>query len=89
MDVAEQILEAFEIFAPEDVVIREQIFDGVAETFDADAKFVPRGGTVGALRAGVKIAGFVDALDGEALSGKARRRNEPNTGAELLFEAGP
>jgi hypothetical protein len=89
MDVAEQILEAFEIFAPEDVVIWEEIFDGIAEALDADAQFMPGGGTVGALCAGVEIAGFVDAFDGEALRGEARWRDEANAAAELLFEARP
>ena len=70
-------------------MIREQIFDGVPEALDADAKLVPRLGIVGALRAGVKVAGFVDAFDGEALRGEARCGNETNAAAELLLEAGP
>ena len=52
-------------------MVREEVFDGVAEALDADAEFVPRGGIVGALRAGVEIAGFVDTFDGEALRGEA------------------
>jgi hypothetical protein len=89
VNVAEQILEAFEIFAPEDVVIREKIFDGVAETLDTDAELVPRRGSVGALRAGVELAGFVDALDGEALRREARRWHKARAAAELLLEARP
>ena len=70
-------------------MIREQIFDGVPEALDADAKLVPRLGIVGALRAGVEVAGFVDAFDGEALGGQARRRNQANAAAKLLLEASP
>ncbi len=46
-------------------------------------------GIVGALRAGVEVAGFVDAFDGEALRGEARRWNEASAAAELFFEARP
>jgi hypothetical protein len=70
-------------------VIGQQVFDGVSEALNADAKLVPGRRTVGALRAGVKVAGFVDALDGEALRGEARRRDEANAASELLFEARP
>ena|ERR1700723_1755426 len=89
MDVAEQILEALEIFAPENVVIREEIFNGVTEALDADAKLMPHLGIVGALRAGVELASFVDALDGEALRGEARLWNEARAAAELLLETRP
>ena len=89
VNIAEEILEALKIFDPEDGVIRQKIFNGVAETFDADAQLVPRFGVVGALCAGVEVARFVDAFDGEALRGEARRRNEADAAAELLFETRP
>ena len=70
-------------------MVREQVFDRVTEALDADAEFVPRGGAVGALRAGVQVACFVDALDREALRGEARRRNEANAAPEFFLEARP
>jgi hypothetical protein len=89
VNFAEEILEALEILAPEDVVIRKEIFDGIAEALDADAEFVPSGGIVRTLRSGVQFAGFVDAFDGEALCREARWRNEADAAAELLLEARP
>jgi hypothetical protein len=41
------------------------------------------------LGAGVELAGFVDALDGEALRREARLWNEASAMAELLLEARP
>ena len=61
-------------------MVREQVFDRVTEALDADAEFVPRGGAVGALRAGVQVACFVDALDREAL------RGEREVAVELALE---
>ena len=41
MDVAEEILEAFQIVAPGCGVFREQAFEGVTESFQTDAELVP------------------------------------------------
>jgi len=51
VDVAEEILHAFQIRGPSDVALGQKIFDDVTKMFYADAERVPRFWPLGAQRA--------------------------------------
>ena len=81
MDVAEEVLEALEIFAPGGGVFGEQAFEGVAKSFQADTELVPGFGLFAAQGAVVQLSGFFEALEGEAFSGEASHRDEADAAA--------
>jgi hypothetical protein len=89
VNVAEKILEAFEIFAPGGGVFGEQSFEGVAEALQADAEFVPWLGLFAALGAIVEFFGFFEALEGEAFGGQAAYGYEADAVAQVTFEFRP
>lgn len=89
VDVAEKILEAFEIVAPRGVMFGQEILDGVAEALEADAESVPGLGFFGAQGAGVEFFGVFEAFKGETLGGEAGDGNEARTLAEMALETAP
>jgi hypothetical protein len=89
VNVAEQILEALEIFDPGGGVLGEESFDRVAEFLQADAKSVPGFRFFGTQRAVMQVLGFVEAFEGEAFGTKATDGNETNAAPKRTVEAKP
>jgi hypothetical protein len=89
VNVAEEILEAFEVAAPCGMLHGEQSFGGVAETLESDAEFVPGPRFLGTQSAGMELAGGFEALECEAFGGKSARRDETRTSGEVAFETSP
>ena len=89
MNVAEQVLHALQIRSPGAVELRQQIFHGVAEVFDADAKLVPGFGFFGAKRAAVEFGGHFVAFKSEALRSVAIERKQAEAGTEFASQLDP
>ena len=89
VNVAEEILKALQVIAPDGVTLRQEGFDGVTEAFYANAKLVPGLGAFGAQREAVEFPNVFEAFEGEAFRSGTCQGNKPGAALEDAREAAP
>ena len=89
VDIAKQILQAFEVVAPSGIVIRQQAFQRVAKALHPDTQLMPRLGFFRTQCSRVQFLGFLEAFEGQAFRSETARWHKTGAAAKLTLKLFP